>query len=157
VEQAVDLFHPELVQQGIEIRIEVKEPLPPVQADANQLVKAFYNLIRNGLQAMENGGELVIEMFVLEASQAVGDTETDGAHELCIIIQDTGQGMTGETLKQIFNPFFTTKDSGTGLGLPITHKVITEHGGRIVADSVEGKGTRFTVTLPLKETSLHCA
>jgi nitrogen fixation/metabolism regulation signal transduction histidine kinase len=157
VEQAVDLFHPELVQQGIEIRIEVKEPIPPVQADANQLVKAFYNLIRNGLQAMENGGELVIEMFVLEASQAVGDTETDGAHELCIIIQDTGQGMTGETLKQIFNPFFTTKDSGTGLGLPITHKVITEHGGRIVADSVEGKGTRFTVTLPLKETSLHCA
>ncbi len=67
---------------------------------------------------------------------------------MTVIFRDTGPGIRPETLKNIFNPFFTTKDKGTGLGLAITHKVITEHKGRIEVTSQMGEGTRFNIVLP---------
>lgn len=76
-------------------------------------------------------------------------TSTNG--KVLIIFQDTGQGITSKEVQQIFNPFFTTKDSGTGLGLPITHKVITEHHGQIDVESMKGQGTRFTIQLPIDD------
>jgi two-component system sensor histidine kinase AtoS len=106
-----------------------------VQADADQLEKAFINLLQNGAQAMPGGGTLQVSVF------------PDQDH-MVLEFRDTGHGMSPEMVDNIFNPFFTTKAKGTGLGLAITHKVITEHGGRISVTSREHAGTCFTVRLP---------
>jgi len=148
LEQAVDLIEGELQQRNIEYHLHIQDQMSPVQADINQLVKAFHNLTRNAIQAMPIGGRLTIRAFSDEKHDDREPATTPNTGRVTIIFQDTGQGIPQDVLKQIFNPFFTTKDSGTGLGLPITHKVITEHGGLIEAESIEGQGTRFTIHLP---------
>ena len=149
--QTIDTIESDLQKSNIDLRTDLLDQLPRVQADANQLVKAFHNLARNAIQAMPTGGQLRIKTMVEEIplDEQWGNTRRIG--RFIIIFQDSGQGIPAEELTQIFNPFFTTKDSGTGLGLPITHKVITEHGGQIEADSKEGHGTRFTIHLPIQE------
>jgi signal transduction histidine kinase len=129
----------------------MQDDLPLVQADSNQLTKAFINLIRNAIQAMPTGGRLSIKTFFEDSADPgkLAMTSTNG--NVLIIFQDTGQGITSKELQQIFNPFFSTKDSGTGLGLPITHKVITEHHGQIDVESIKGQGTTFTIQLPIDE------
>ena len=151
LQQAIDLVQADLQQRQIECSLIIEDPLPRVLADANQLVKAFHNLVRNAVQAMATGGRLIIESFLDENHQGSEQDNINARRRLSIIFQDSGQGIPPEVLKQIFNPFFTTKDSGTGLGLPITHKVITEHGGQIEAESKEGQGTRFIISLPLQD------
>lgn len=149
--QSIDTVDEDLQRSNIEHHQDLQENLPLVQADSNQLTKAFINLIRNAIQAMPTGGRLSIKTF-FECSADDGKlaiTPTKG--KVLIIFQDTGQGITPKELQQIFNPFFTTKDSGTGLGLPITHKVITEHHGQIDVESSKGQGTTFTIQLPIDE------
>jgi signal transduction histidine kinase len=96
--------------------------------------QAFSNLLQNAAEAMPDGGTLSVEAH-------------DGK-EAAIVVRDTGVGIPADKIKKIFLPFFTTKDNGVGMGLALTHKVITSHGGRIEVESREGKGTTFTVTLP---------
>jgi two-component system sensor histidine kinase AtoS len=149
--QSIDILEEELKDQNIEYCNDIEDPLPLVQADANQLVKAFRNLSRNAAQAMPTGGRLTIKAFHERAPKpASSNPENAGNGKVILIFQDTGTGIPKDTLQHIFNPFFTTKDSGTGLGLPITHKVITEHGGQIEAESKVGEGTIFTIHLPLQ-------
>jgi len=150
--QSIDTVEDDLQQRNIEYQQEMEEHLPPVQADPNQLVKAFNNLIRNAIQAMPTGGQLTIRTYTLKTggNSGAAGPQTDGM--LIISFEDTGMGIEPRALEQIFNPFFTTKDSGTGLGLPITHKVITEHRGQIETKSIKGQGTTFTIQLPLDDT-----
>ncbi len=89
----------------------------------------------NGIQAIEVKGMLEISL------------KSEGNNAL-ITITDTGTGIKGDVIEKIFNPFFTTKESGTGLGLALTHKIIDEHNGSIKVDSQVGKGTKFTAVLP---------
>ncbi len=150
LKQSVDVIEEELRQGNIEYHRELQENLPFMQADSNQLIKVFHNVIRNAVQAMPAGGRLTIKTFFQEPGDGKQTiARTNG--KVVIVFQDTGQGISPKELPQIFNPFFTTKDSGTGLGLPITHKVITEHGGRIDVESKEGQGTTFTIRLPIDE------
>ena len=114
--------------------------LPAIDADRDQLWQAFLNVIRNAADAMPTGGTLTVR------TARVG-------YEVLISVTDTGHGMTAEQRSEIFKPFFTAKEGGTGLGLVLTHQIITEHGGRIDCHSAPGQGTTFTIGLPLsKET-----
>ncbi len=109
--------------------------LPPLLVDEAQLWQAILNIIRNALEAMPKGGTLYIR------------TARAGA-DVLLTIRDTGRGMTELARQELFKPFFSTKSGGTGLGLPLTQQIITEHGGRIECQSVEGQGTTFLIYLP---------
>ncbi|WP_315983416.1 ATP-binding protein [Aliamphritea spongicola] len=113
--------------------------LPALTCNIGRLNQVFMNLLVNAGQAIDENGEIFIGTRFIN-------------NEVIVSIRDTGCGMSPEVQKQLFNPFFTTKDvgSGTGLGLSISHGIIEEHGGRIQVQSVEGKGSRFIVRLPVQ-------
>lgn len=111
------------------------EPEPKVKIDIEKMTRVFHNLITNAIDAMPNGGKLTI-----------ASRKTNSNVEF--IFKDTGIGITKETLKKIFTPFFTTKAKGMGLGLPICKQIVEAHGGKISVESVAGEGTTFTLTLP---------
>jgi signal transduction histidine kinase len=109
-----------------------------VPGDEYQLHQAFLNLFFNAIEAMKPGGELRVKTELLENSRAV-----------LVSVTDTGSGISPENLPRLFDAFFTTKQQGTGLGLPITKRIIEEHKGEITVESEPDKGTAFHVTLPL--------
>jgi signal transduction histidine kinase len=125
-----DLQHVEVVRQ-------LDEPLPVVQADPDQLVQVFANLILNGIQAMPDGGRLVITSRVESPEWVV------------ISVADTGVGIAEENRSRLFEPLFTTKAKGIGLGLALAKILVEGHGGSIEVESKERKGSTFTVKLPL--------
>jgi two-component system sensor histidine kinase AtoS len=148
LEQTIDFLEEEMKNRQIYCHCEYSSNLPPIQADISQLSKAFNNLIRNAIQAMPSGGKLSIKAF--SKNEHTKDTQRLTVQNgwITLVFQDTGVGISPEDIKNIFSPFFTTKDIGTGLGLAITHKVITEHGGQIDVESHEGKGSLFRIYLP---------
>jgi two-component system sensor histidine kinase AtoS len=148
ITQTIEFIGEELQTHNIRCHCKIPDRLPLVRADVNQLSKAFNNLIRNAIQAMPDGGDLSIRAILND--QNPGDLSASG-NTLTLMFQDTGNGISPEEIKQIFNPFFTTKVKGTGLGLAITHKVVTEHGGRIEVESRPGRGACFTVDLPVDD------
>ena len=148
LEQALDATDAQLQAGNIQCRCAIADDMPPVRADANQLARAFHNLIRNAIQAMPQGGKLHIGASFHGGDPFQTEPGTAGVDRVTAVFEDTGPGISAEELENIFNPFFTTKDTGTGLGLAITHKVITEHGGQIEVESVLGEGSRFIVHLP---------
>jgi signal transduction histidine kinase len=114
------------------------QPLPPVIGNTEKLAQVFMNVILNAMQAMPNGGKLSIGSRV-------------ASHESIVIeIADTGEGIPADKLPNIFDPFYTTKESGTGMGLAVTHSIIKEHQGSIEAESKVGEGTTFKICLPIK-------
>jgi PAS domain S-box-containing protein len=125
-----------LREARVELRRSFDPQLPRVLADEEQLWQAVLNLIRNALDAMPSGGLLTIR------------TRRDGTHAE-LQIADNGKGMTPEQTRQLFVPFFSTKADGTGLGLAMAQQIVVEHGGRIECASEVGKGTTFTLHLPL--------
>jgi two-component system, LuxR family, sensor kinase FixL len=140
VEEALGPFRDTFTERGIQVRRVEETPLPPVAFDARQVYQVLVNLFKNALEAMPQGGELTIASRVRE----------DKAE---ITVSDTGVGMPPEVAGNIFQPYFTTKEKGTGLGLAICQNIIAEHGGCISVDSAPGRGTTFSIQLPLKETS----
>lgn len=148
LKQTIEFLSEELETHHISCLCEFSDDLPQIRADADQLTKAFHNLVLNAVQAMPTGGELIIEAFCEKRHPSERQITTDRNGWVAIIFQDTGPGVPPEDIKNIFNPFFTTKNKGTGLGLAITHKVITDHGGHIEVTNRIGKGTRFIIDLP---------
>ena len=136
LEEKLNFVQPLLDQKNVELSRTVDPNLPPVQADAEQLWEALLNLIRNAVDAMPAGGNLTVS------------AKRNGADAL-VSIRDSGRGMTEEEARNLFVPFFTTKSDGTGLGLAYAQQVISEHGGRIDCATVPGKGSTFSVQLPL--------
>ncbi len=114
------------------------EEVPEVLADPNQLSQVFINIILNASDAMPKGGELIIEVK-REENFVIGK------------FTDTGMGISPENLSKIFDPFFTTKEKGTGLGLAVSYSIIKNLGGDIVVESTVGKGTTFTIKLPISQ------
>jgi signal transduction histidine kinase len=137
IREMIVLLRGEANRYSVSIRTELAEDLPKVIADRVQLQQVFMNLMLNGIDAMKAtpGGELTIK------------TETSDAH-LLISVSDTGVGLPAEQADQIFNAFFTTKDNGTGLGLPISRSIIESHGGRLWATRNSARGATFHFTLP---------
>ena len=136
---AVDLFKHQFEKEGIELSCVLCPQMPVLAADAGQLTQVLVNLVVNAVQAMPKGGKLIIQ------------TRVQDGRVVCSV-EDTGVGMTEEVLDRLFVPFFTTKEvnQGTGLGLPVVHGIVTSHGGTIEVVSTPGKGTIFTLQLPLE-------
>jgi signal transduction histidine kinase len=141
----LDLHSKLMEEKGIACEAVLAEGLPPVRADAEYLHRAFANLVVNAIQAMPDGGRL--RVVTARASRAA----PGAASMVTASVADTGVGMDEETTRQLFNPFFTTKAKGTGLGLALTHKIIEEHKGAITVESARGKGSVFSVSLPVAE------
>ncbi len=123
----------------------LQPPSTPViiRADGEKLRQAFLNIIINALQATPPGGRLTV---------STTRRQTEGCAPVCeISFRDTGSGIDAETLKRVFEPFYTTKEGGTGLGLVVAKKIIEGHGGRLLIESDNGKGTAVTVSLPMLE------
>src|SRR5207302_7376080 len=136
--EMIVLLRSEASRYAISIRTEFAENLPKVMADRVQLQQVFMNLMLNGIDAMKEtsgGSELTIRSKV-----------DDG--QLLISVSDTGVGLPPEQADQIFSAFFTTKDNGTGMGLPISRSIIESHGGRLWAAGAPGRGATFQFTLP---------
>jgi signal transduction histidine kinase len=117
--------------------------LPPIALDRGRILQALLNTIRNGAQAMPDGGEMRISTCFVERR---GITPA----MIEIGIKDSGVGISQRALKSVFDPFFSTKVSGSGLGLAVTKRIIQDHGGQIDVVSEEGKGTTFLFDLPLE-------
>lgn len=136
VDEMVDFYGPMARSQGIEIKTYVPASLPAVPLDRELFKQALLNLLLNAQQAMPKGGEVTIQATV-------------EGNSVALAVIDTGKGMTPEVLARAFKPFYSTRDGGTGLGLPTTKKIVEAHGGTLTAESAPGKGTRFTLRLPV--------
>ncbi len=137
VRHAADTIERQAREKGVVLRTEIAPGLPPVLVDPDRMTQVLLNLFLNALAAMERGG-------VLSVGLALQDGRT-----LRITVGDTGTGIRKEDLGRVFDPYFTTKPSGTGLGLAIVHRIIESHGGEIRLESEPGRGTVFTILLPV--------
>jgi signal transduction histidine kinase len=131
----VTLFQEEAVSLGITLKAEIPTALPLIKMDPERLTQAFINIMKNGMQAMGQGGILRIETKSLKEGVEV-------------IISDSGPGIIPEQMEKIFNYYYTTKEKGVGLGLPIAHRIIEAHGGQLKIESRGGSGTKVIVMLP---------
>jgi signal transduction histidine kinase len=132
----------------VEVVLSLGDDLPRVRADAEQLRQVFLNLAINAVQAMTQGGKLTISTTVRKSGRRSAQ-----AQFLEVRFRDNGPGIPGPELKNLFIPFYTTKEKGTGLGLPISQRIIENHGGTIEVRSRLGVGSTFTVVLPVLEAS----
>jgi PAS domain S-box-containing protein len=137
LERALALVGPQHRLQDVEVDRAYAPGVPRVRGDGEQLCQVFLNLILNAVQAMSGKGRLSL-------STGAGEGETVVAS-----VGDSGGGIAGKDLAQIFDPFFSTKEGGAGLGLAIVYRIVEAHKGRIEVNSTPGKGTTFTVTLPV--------
>jgi len=136
IRELAEFVGAEMEQSNIRLLLELAENLPPALLDERFVKQMLLNLVRNAQAAMPNGGLLTIATMASDS-------------EICLSVCDTGVGISQENIGKIFEPYFTTKDSGTGLGLTIVYKIVREHNGEISVDSKEGGGTCFEITLPV--------
>ncbi len=134
--ETLDLMSAQAAMNNIQFHTQYGE-LPLIQCEANQLKQVFINLIKNAIEAMPGGG-------IIEVS-----SESFFDNHILISIKDHGMGIPNSVLKKLGEPFYTTKEKGTGLGLMVTYKIIEEHAGWIEVDSKEGEGTLFQLYLPI--------
>src|SRR5213079_1976775 len=135
VEEAVRFFAPEIQDRDIVVEQELRSDLPLLQLDRDQMKQAFYNVIKNSVEAMHRRGMLRIR------------TDLTDTHVIVRFV-DTGGGMSAGNLSRVFEPYFTTKTSGSGLGLLIVRRIVREHGGELSIESSQGKGLTLTIRLP---------
>ena len=138
VRETIDLLRPELDNRGIRIEQNSSSRLPLAPIDAAQIKQVLVNLCKNAMQAMSRGGVLTLGTEPRE-------------NGVCLVVADTGGGIPQEMLSRIFEPFYTTKKKGSGLGLMIVQRIVRDHGGRIQIESNVGQGTTFRIWLPLEE------
>lgn len=138
----IDLVHFELEQKNISLIIDLSDVAPLIPVDEKYLKQAILNIIKNGVEAMPDGGNLEITTII------------EGTY-FAINISDNGSGISEENMAKIFEPYYTSKDFGSGLGLTLVYKIIKEHGGEITLNSREGKGTTFSILLPIPQKELH--
>jgi signal transduction histidine kinase len=136
IQELLDFIAPKAAQLGIQVRSFLAPGLPTLQADPKLLKQALLNLVLNAEEAMPAGGELIV--------RTASDPEA-----VQIDVTDTGAGIPDHQLAKIFNLYFSTKETGSGLGLCTTRRIVELHGGSIAVESEVGKGTHFTVRLPL--------
>ncbi len=137
LDELVDFYEPQALAKNVQLRSSLSHTSAFCRVDADHFKQAILNLFINATQAMsETGGELIIRSTSRDA-------------EIYIEIIDTGPGIPPEQAEKIFNPYFTTRSGGTGLGLPTCRRIIEEHQGHIDLHSEPGKGTSFTIVLPL--------
>lgn len=138
VEKNIAFFSQQFEQNGFEIEKKFEPNLPEVMADSQMLYQAFLNIFINSLQAMDKKGKVIVEIFL-------------NGYYVVLNFLDQGSGVNEKELERVWTPFFTTKDSGTGLGLGIVKNIIDAHEGSISISNRKLKGTKVTIILPVKE------
>jgi len=138
VSDIADFIRPEAEKAGVLVELAVAEDLPLVALDERLMKQALLNLVKNALAAMPGGGKLRLVAELLD-------------EEVKLTVEDSGVGISEEALPKIFEPYFTTKENGTGLGLTITFKIVREHDGEITVTSRPGQGSSFTINLPVPQ------
>jgi signal transduction histidine kinase len=136
LEETLSLLSNDFLKHNIRI-VKRYAPLPPISVDPAQMKQVFLNLLLNAIDSMKSGGNITVK------------TEIKTRDRISIEIKDAGKGIGKADLKHIFDPFFSKKDGGTGLGLSVVHGIIEKHGGKIEVESHCGKGTSFSVVLPI--------
>ena len=137
IRDTLKTLEPELTSRSVEVILSLNETLPELSLDPDQIRQALFNLVKNAYQAVPaSGGTITI-------------ASTHNEHEALIRIEDSGDGISPEVLGSLFEPYATTKSSGTGLGLLIVRRILREHGGEIEIQSEEGQGTQITLHFPL--------
>jgi two-component system, sporulation sensor kinase E len=142
IRELLELLRPELEQAHVETDLDFMEPLPQIRMDERYMKQAVLNIIKNAMSAMPDGGVLRIRTSIR-------------GNQLQLRIGDTGVGIPDEILDKIFEPYFTTKEFGSGLGLTIVYKIVKEHLGDIAVDSKVGQGTTFTLSFPIPQKEKH--
>ncbi len=135
VEEVLQFLGPEITDRDILLEKRLAKALPAISIDRDQLKQAFYNICRNSFQAMKAGGILHVE------------TKQDAEH-VSVVFADTGGGISPENITRIFEPYFTTKSDGNGLGLLIVRRIVRSHGGEVILESSPGRGLTVTILLP---------
>jgi signal transduction histidine kinase len=135
LDSCLELLAPVINQAGVTVKRVYPQGERKVDADPNQMRQVFLNLILNAVQAMNSGGEVMLEVR----------QEADSTR---VSVRDTGPGIPPDKLRQVCEPFYSTKPGGTGLGLPIAQRIVAEHGGRLEIACATGAGTTATVILP---------
>ena len=135
IERVLDLFTPQANESGVEIVRYVDHDLPSILLNAETLQAALVNLVKNALEAMKDGGQFIARTRLTRSGVALD-------------LIDNGCGMDEKTAMKMFEPFYSTKSGGSGLGLPTARKIIEAHGGRIDVHSEAGRGTQFTLEFP---------
>jgi signal transduction histidine kinase len=138
VDQTLELLRPELENRGLNVKSRPARHLPATPIDATQMQQVLVNLIKNAMQATSRGGTLSLQTG-------------EGADGVWVSVADTGGGIPPEEITRIFEPFYTTKKKGTGLGLMIVQRIVRAHGGKIDVESRVGRGTTFRIWLPSHE------
>ena len=138
VEKTLELLRPEIENRGVAVKTKLARNLTATPVDATQLQQVLVNLVKNAMQAMTTGGTLTLQ---------TGETSDD----VWVGVTDTGGGIPQEQINRIFEPFYTTKKKGSGLGLMIVQRIVRAHNGRIELESHVGRGTTFRIWLPLHE------
>ena len=136
VERVLQLFEPQANAQGVEVTRYLDADAPTILLDEQTLQAALVNLVKNAIEAMPNGGQLTVRTRLTRSGVALD-------------LIDTGSGMDQDTALHMFDAFYSTKDGGSGLGLPMAKKGIEAHGGRIDVQSALNRGTQFTLEFPI--------
>jgi signal transduction histidine kinase len=136
VEEVLEFLGPKLQEARIEVRT-VFAALPEIELDRNAMKQVFMNLFLNAMQAMPDGGELMVR------------TSLDGRNGAAVELTDTGEGIPPELREQVWHVYYSRRRTGTGMGLPTAKRIVEEHDGEISLVSEGGKGTRFTIRLPV--------
>ncbi|HJV34526.1 sensor histidine kinase [Geomonas sp.] len=142
VDKAMPIMRDRLQEQRIEVVREIPDDLPPMQVDPELMRNCLCNFITNGAQAMPDGGTITL-----------GANVDEEAGMIRLTFADQGVGIDPQDIDKVFQPYFTTKEAGIGLGLAITERIVKEHGGTLSVESRKGEGTTFTVNLPLVRTA----
>lgn len=138
LQETLTFMRPEIENRDVLVEVKCPSPVPQVSVDRDQIKQAFFNVIKNALQAMSKGGLLTITLFSSD-------------RYLSLAFTDTGQGISADDLSRLFEPFHSTRPDGTGLGLIIVQRIIQDHGGKIEVHSQPGAGMTFTIFLPLDQ------
>ena len=164
VEHSLLLAEADIRAYNVEVERDFAPEMPMMCVDRARLLQALLNTIRNGAQAMTDGGLMrIATRLVTQPDETAGAPQDASKEWIEIEIADSGSGIPARALAQVFVPFFSTKVSGSGLGLPVTRRIIEDHGGRIDVQSREGEGTTFVFYLPAlraqigEDNQLHCS
>ena len=150
LDEALTLLAPDIKKVKLKVKREYDPSMPEVEGDEAGLSGVFINLIKNAVEAMPAGGVLTLGTGIpSDFLYSTIKTEKGRKTMIAVKVSDTGSGIEPDAMKEIFNPFYSTKGGGLGLGLALSLKVIEEHGGTIKVDTKPGNGTVFTIYLPV--------
>ncbi|WP_039073738.1 sporulation two-component system sensor histidine kinase KinE [Bacillus sp. MSP13] len=135
----IDLLNAQANLSNVQMHLDLMDDIPPIYCEPNQLKQVFINILKNAIEVMPDGGNISVTIRTLDQDHVV------------ISLKDEGVGMSEDKVRRLGEPFYTTKERGTGLGLMVSYKIIEEHQGEIMVESEEGKGTVFHLTLPVRQ------